>query len=238
MATYYVDSANAIVNVVSPSGANVPVSLNTGTLISVADVIAEGPDNQMWIFGTKTGTPTIMTLSPNGTQTGMTLTGAPIGIINSMVAGPDGNMWFSQTVPSAGVGKITPGGVVTMASPDLNGTPNAGLTVGSDGCIWGTEAIAGNPAIYEIFVSGTYVGEFTSGLSVGANPIGGIVQGGDGNLWFAEQGNNSVGRVTTSGAITEYFAGAGHVPDAMVLAPNGEMWFTEQTKNTLGWLTY
>jgi virginiamycin B lyase len=229
---YYVDIANTQVDVVTPSGA---VSVNNAAGLSVADVIAEGPDNLMWIFGTATGSPKIIKMTTNGSTQAMTLSGAPLGNVTSMIAAPDGNMWFAQLSPSA-IGKITPGGVVSMAT-GLTGNPNAGLALGSDGCIWGTETIGGNSAVTMIFVGTTTVAEITSGISPGA-AIGGIAPGGDGNLWFAEQGVNSVGRITTGGVVTEYYAGAGHTPTAMVLAPNGEMWFTEYTKNTLGWLTY
>ena len=230
---YYLDVTNTQVDVVTPSGG---VSVNNAAGLSVADVIAEGPDNLMWIFGTSTGAPKMIRMATNGfVGAPMTLTGAPIGTITSMIAGPDGNMWFTQLSPS-GIGKITPGGAVSFAT-GLTGTPNTGIALGSDGCLWGTETISGNPAVTMIFVGTTTVAEITSGISPGA-AIGGIAPGGDGNLWFAEQGVNSVGRITTGGIVTEYYAGAGHVPTTMVLAPNGEMWFTENSMNRLGWLTY
>ena len=44
--------------------------------------------------------------------------------------------------------------------------------------------------------------EFTDGLSDGARPMN-IVAGPDGNLWFTEP-NGKVGRITTSGDVTEF----------------------------------
>ena len=51
------------------------------------------------------------------------------------------------------------------------------------------------------------VTEFVTGLTL-ANAPGDITAGPDGNLWFTEQGVlPGIGRITTSGTITEYTAG-------------------------------
>jgi hypothetical protein len=47
------------------------------------------------------------------------------------------------------------------------------------------------------------VTEFSSGMSAGAVPNG-IAAGPDGNLWFADNGANKIGKITTAGVITEY----------------------------------
>src|SRR5262249_36642881 len=132
---WYADGANNQIDVVSPGGSIAVYSTNNN--VSVPDVLATGPDNQMWIYGTTSLSPfrAIMEMAPNGATSLLALTGASIGSITSMIAAPDGNMWFSQTSPN-GIGFVTPAGAVTIynAGAGLSGTPTAGLALGSDGC--------------------------------------------------------------------------------------------------------
>ncbi len=51
---------------------------------------------------------------------------------DSIVAGPDGNLWFSET---CGIGRITPGGAITEF-PLASCTWPLGITVGPDGNVW------------------------------------------------------------------------------------------------------
>jgi streptogramin lyase len=62
-----------------------------------------------------------------------------------------------------------------------------------------------------------------------------IVTGPDGNLWFTEVAGNKIGRITTSGAVTEYpipTRGAGAV--GIVKGPDGNLWFTETAAGKIG----
>src|SRR5690348_13489554 len=57
----------------------------------------------------------------------------------------------------------------------------------------------------------------------------GITVGPDGALWFTETAGNNIGRITTSGAITEYPAPTtpfNYSPGYIVTGPDGELWFT------------
>jgi streptogramin lyase len=66
----------------------------------------------------------------------------------------------------------------------------------------------------------------------GQASLGGIVAGADGNLWFADGGQNKVGRMTPSGAITEFglpaIVGG---PGGITSGPDGNIWITT---NALG----
>ncbi len=64
----------------------------------------------------------------------------------------------------------------------------------------------------------------------GSNPEG-ITAGPDGNLWFTE--GNNIGRMTPTGAITEFPNGAG----AITAGPDGNLWFTEVYSNKIGKIT-
>lgn len=89
-------------------------------------------------------------------------------------------------------------------------------------------------------------GEFTmfdlGPAGMGANAI---ASGPDGNMWFTNNANNSIGRITPTGAVT-YFA----VPTtsasastggpglfAIAAGPDGNMWFTEFFENLVGKIT-
>ncbi len=65
---------------------------------------------------------------------------APYSEPYDIMAGPDGNLWFTQQ-NSSQIGRITPAGQVTEFSTGI--TPHSGpnaITVGPDGNLWLTEA--------------------------------------------------------------------------------------------------
>ena len=47
----------------------------------------------------------------------------------------------------------------------------------------------------------------------------GITSGPDGNLWFAEQNTNNIGRITTAGVVTEFALPANSSPDYITSGP-------------------
>jgi hypothetical protein len=62
----------------------------------------------------------------------------------------------------------------------------------------------------------------------GSAPVG-IASGADGNLWFAEEIGNQIGRITTAGTITEFpVPTSGTLPLYITSGPDGNLWFTEQ----------
>ena len=64
--------------------------------------------------------------------------------------------------------------------------------------------------------------------TAGGQPLG-ITNGPDGNLWFAEQTGNNIGRITTGGVITEFALPTAYsFPVAITSGPDGNLWFTEQ----------
>ncbi|HEY2017153.1 MAG TPA: hypothetical protein VGH38_26790 [Bryobacteraceae bacterium] len=65
-----------------------------------------------------------------------------------------------------------------------------------------------------------------------------ITPGPDGALWFVDIGANSIGRVTTAGAITLYgIPTAGANPWDIVKGPDGALWFTERYAGKIGRIT-
>lgn len=67
----------------------------------------------------------------------------------------------------------------------------------------------------------------------------GITVGPDGNLWFAEQGSNKIGRMDPSGAlIAEYHVPTnGAAPTGIAAGADGAVWFTEYSVNKIGRIT-
>jgi virginiamycin B lyase len=62
-----------------------------------------------------------------------------------------------------------------------------------------------------------------------------ITAGPDGNLWFTEDAGNNIGRITTTGEITEFpIPTPQSGPHGIAVGPDGNLWFTEQTGNKIG----
>jgi virginiamycin B lyase len=55
----------------------------------------------------------------------------------------------------------------------------------------------------------------------------GITDGPDGNLWFTEYGTSEIGRITTTGTITEYVLPEGSKPEGIAAGANDSLWFSE-----------
>lgn len=65
----------------------------------------------------------------------------------------------------------------------------------------------------------------------------GIAAGPDGALWFTEQIGQKIGRITTSGTITEYPISNPSAPYGITAGPDGALWFAEQVFNRIGRIT-
>ena len=98
---------------------------------------------------------------------------------DQIVAGPDGNVWFTDL---SGVGRINPatGAIKTFSTGLPPGAIAAGLTVGPDKNLWFT--LTTMHAVGRITTAGV-VTIFTAGISAGTYAI---TAGADGNLWFTE----------------------------------------------------
>jgi streptogramin lyase len=144
------------------------------------------------IFNTSTFQTTQVSLpSSGGTQ-------IPAGI----TLGPDGNIWFTESVPNAGGSGFVSSAVGVIDVHNANSikefpTPAAsqpsGITKGPDGNVWFTETAAG--AIGFVNVAGlSGPSEYTLGAAIPIPttvvkhpaPLG-IIEGGAGQVWFADK---------------------------------------------------
>jgi streptogramin lyase len=154
---------------------------------------------------------------------------------NGIAAGPDGALWFTESNANK-IGRITTSGTITEFGIP---TPSSGpfyIAAGPDGALWFSEN-SGNK-IGRITTSGT-ITEF--GIPTSASEPAGIAAGPDGALWFTEgfqyvssmnpgitAGGNKIGRIATSGAITEFpVPTASSNPVGIAAGPDGALWFAE-----------
>jgi streptogramin lyase len=151
-----------------------------------------------------------------------------------VVAGPDGNLWFTEFQGNK-IGRITTAGVVSeFAIPTSNSFP-LDIAAGPDGALWFTEDSACK--VGRITVAGA-ITEFPTGTSAISDCTTGIARGPDGNMWFTEWENGQIGRITPAGVVTLFT-----IPDIpplgvkakdIVAGPDGAMWFTEVQGSRIG----
>ena len=71
----------------------------------------------------------------------------------------------------------------------------------------------------------------------GINEPDSITTGPDGALWFTNYGGNSIGRVTTSGRVTNYTGTGIDGPVGITTGPDRALWFTNSKNNSIGRIT-
>jgi streptogramin lyase len=167
----------------------------------------------------------------------------PTGI----AAGPDGNVWFTDqgcalasNPGTCAIGRITPSGAIAEFSAGLQAANKSvpyDIALGPDGNLWFTDD--GLKHAIGLITPGGVITEFSAGLQAGNKSVPRfIARGPDGNLWFTDwgcvpplSGACAIGRITPTGAITEFSAGlqAGNksFPLGIAAGPDGNLWFTD-----------
>ena len=212
------------------------------------DSITAGPDGAMWYTIENdasmsnsgcSGNFGIGRLTTSGTVT--TYTDPRIVFPDDIVTGSDGNLWFDNGCAINGgamsIGQITTSGVVTIYPlPNVEGQFD--LTVGPDGALWFTSAghVAGTGS--DEHWADPFVGRVSTSGALSTYPIpsmfpGDITAGPDGNLWFT--GNDSIVRMTTSGAVTVFTGPDITGPFAISSGPDGALWFTNYSSPGDAW---
>lgn len=170
-------------------------------------------------FGGANGAGTIFKMTPSGAYDVLhafagTSDGA--GPYASLIQGTDGNLYGTALGGGSGgngtVFKITPEGAFTLlhsfSSTDGNGDntdgsmPQGRLLLASDGNFYGATVIGGvngMGTLFKITSGGTFtlLHTFVGGTSDGANPLAGLIQANDGNLYGTTQrgGSSNAGTV-------------------------------------------
>jgi len=192
---------------------------------SPVDIVA-GPDGALW-FTEAAGKIGRITTTGEITEFPQA-----VGSPGSITVGPDGALWFAE---QDAIGRITTAGASQLFPAVVNGSDQiAGITAGPDGALWFTAQNLGmspsSSAIGRIATTGQ-VTSFT--LPPSRDPTG-ITTGPDGALWFAEGGGfgsgtyySAIGRMTTSGKLSEYGDLTGFMfPEQIIAAPDGALWYT------------
>ncbi len=223
-----------------------------------------GSDGNFYGTTTDSGTNgwgTIFRITPSGIMNTLHSFDPPVNSgVNSdgflcyseLVEGKDG-AFYGTTIQGGDYGwgtafRVTPAGAFsTLCSFDAtNGCqPYGGLLLAKDGNFYGTADFGGTGnagTIFQLTTNGalTTIYSFT-GLGDGAYPVGGLIQGSDGNFYgttssggkvtdFPSYGMGTVFRMTPDGTVTTLYAfsGAdGHNPrGALVEGKNGDLFGT------------
>ena len=155
-------------------------------------------------------------------------TDAGLSAPGSIVAGPDGALWFLNSNADA-IGRITTTGAFSYFTDPGHALGAGAITAGPDGALWFTNLDA---SIGRIDATTHAVTNYTDAAVKQAK---GITAGPDGALWFTDTGNNSIGRIDpTSHAITEYADPSVSDPTGIASGPDGALWFTNHGAATIG----
>ena len=190
-----------------------------------ASGITVGPDGNVWLTDSNCRS-MIAKVTPDGKVTEYKVSNA---VSQSIVAGSDGNLWFTEARNK--IGRITTEGKI-KEFPTSSAPGN--ITAGPDGALWVTEP----GKIARITTGGVITNEFVIPHAVsGPGFPGFIVTGADGNLWFSGYeryrgfGYNLdvIGKITPKGAVTDYVISPlpNHGATGIALGPDGNIWFTE-----------
>jgi uncharacterized protein (TIGR03437 family) len=199
--------------------------------------ITAGSDGAMWFTEYSNNTlAKIGRITTSGVFTEYALPN-PASEPTTITAGPDGALYFIEAA-TTNIGRITTSGTITEfpLPKSVENFGVAGIAAGPDGNLWFTQNYGYN-GILRMTTAGVFTAyPISTAVNYGSY---GITAGPDGALWFADSGNvgfgpassappGKVGRITTSGTITEYpLPQAGDYPLAIAAGPDGALWFTD-----------
>jgi virginiamycin B lyase len=163
----------------------------------------------------------------------LTATSNQAGGILAVAAGSDQSIWFAENNANR-IGRVNQSGQFTEFNlPTANVQP-AGIALGPDGNFWFTESqLNGNARIGRITPSGI-VTEFP--ITTAQSTAVSIVAGPDGALWFSWSTSTAgkIGRISTTGALTQFNLPAGMTAEALVFGADGALWFTDFNGSAIG----
>jgi streptogramin lyase len=147
---------------------------------------------------------------------------------NSIVRGPEDNLWF--TTEGGGIWRINLAGTLAQVTFDNSDPdPSIDLTAGGDGRIWYTLPMTNRIG----FVDSLF---FLPINLAGGQPIG-LARGQDDSIWFADYGGNRIGRIDKNGSLQQFEIGDDQNPTAVAVAPDGSAWFTNPGADAIGHIT-
>ena len=145
----------------------------------------------------------------------------------TIVTGPDGNLWFTES-DRGSIGRITPTGTNTEFDLPYADSGPYGITLGADGNLWFTERFAN--LIGKITPQGVITEYYVP--TENAQPWD-ITAMPDGSFWFTEENVDQVGMIDHLGNVMEVPTGQGQLPTNITTGPDGNVWFTEELGNNI-----
>jgi streptogramin lyase len=114
----------------------------------------------------------------------------------SIVTGPEGNLWFTQTNGTDAIDRITPSGTITSYPTSGASTPGD-IALGPDGKLWFTERGTTSDQLGTIDPHTAAISEYP--LATGSNPLA-ITAGPEGDVWYTREGGSqdTIGRIVPS----------------------------------------
>jgi len=205
----------------------------------VPGTITAGPDGNLWFTEIMQNGSVQMgkieRITPTGTFSEFSLPSANT-LATDIITGPDDNLWF---IAGDKIARITPMGKISEFPLPSANTFLSSITTGPDGNRWFTEQqgkIGRMTLIGKVSEFSLPFHQYPAGPDPTKEPAGSaqgeplaITAGPDGNLWFTEIGHvgSSIGRITTSGKITEFpLPSANTFPSSITAGSDGNIWFT------------
>jgi uncharacterized delta-60 repeat protein len=220
-----------------PSTAN-PVQPIAGPNIN----LTFGPDGNIWYVEPYTSD-LVGRITPTGQIAEWALPFSFSGAAE-IVTGPDGKIWFDATGDNT-IGSINPADAtidsynLPVANPGGGAGGNAvrGLTFDAQGNLWMAEQNSTQPRFFEFSISTDQTTVIPDPVP-GSNPYG-MSLGADGSLWFTDDHNDHIGRISiaTDGTatVTEYpIAIPQAVNGTITTGGGGTIWFGGSSSNTIG----
>jgi streptogramin lyase len=163
---------------------------------------------------------------------------SPISAVSALVAGPDGNLWFTESWTRK-IGRMTPAGDLQEFDLPAGSSP-IDITAGADGNLW----IADNQAytIDRLTPAGVLT-QFhlpSSWLPPGSLQGDGaptrIAASAHGDLWFTEWNSDKLGRLSVNGQFSEFDLGDFKPADIAVDASD-DVWVADAHQARIGRLS-
>ncbi len=151
------------------------------------------------------------------------------GVLPTQItAGPDGNLWFTESLGNV-IGMINPTThVVTQFTLPGNYSNTSGITAGPDGNLWFTNLTLTNGVSYGaigmINPSTDQITEYPENIPNTA-PLE-ITAGPDGDLWFTDVKTNNIGMINPSTGVITQLPVPGPYGGAVGITtgPDGDIW--------------
>jgi streptogramin lyase len=190
------------------------LKLTTYPLTVTPSAVAMGPDQNLWVAGVDTNSNLIVArVTQSGSETDFSVPQfvAPFILIEQIIVGPDGLLWFTACYPvgnSGGIGRID----TTGASTFYPGNCATSIASGPDGNIW----FGDTASVYTMNTQGALLATYPIGDVEGR----GMTVGADGAIYVLTS-NVGLSKVTTNGIVTQI---AGSVSSPITNGPDGKLW--------------